>query len=180
MKVLVPLADGFEEIEAVSIIDVLRRAEIIVTTAYLDKNPVKGSHGIQIMADTDIRAAESNDFKAIVLPGGMPGSENLKNNEDVKNYIMRINKDGGIVAAICAAPMVLGNMGILNNRNAVCYPGFEKELKGASIQESPVVADGNIITGRGAGKALLFSLEIVKRLKGEDIMKNLKEKMLVD
>ncbi len=180
MKVLVPLADGFEEIEAVTIIDVLRRAEIIVTTAYLDKNPVKGSHGIQIMADTDIRTAESSDFNAIVLPGGMPGSENLKNNEDVKNNIIKINKDGGIVAAICAAPIVLGNIGILKNRNAVCYPGFEKELKGASVLENPVVIDDNIITGSGAGKALLFSLEIVKKLKGEDIMKNLKEQMLVD
>jgi len=179
MKVLVPLAPGFEEIEAVTIIDVLRRASIIVTTAHLSGSPVTGSHNITISADTDIKTVSAADFQCIVLPGGMPGSENLKNNTAIISLVQKIHASGGIVAAICAAPLVLGHAGVLQNKNATCYPGFEATMKGAQCRNEPVVADGNIVTGRGAGCALPFALKLVELIKDKKTSDDLKEGMQV-
>ncbi len=180
MKVLIPLAEGFEEIEAVTIIDTLRRAEIDAITAYLEKNPVSGSHNIQIIADIGINDIEAEEIDAIILPGGMPGSENIKNNAAITSIIKKIYKKKGIIGAICAAPIALGALGALEGKNATCYPGFENQLKGATVCKKPVVADGNIITGNAAGSALHFALEVVRKIKGEDVMLSLKEKMRIN
>jgi protein deglycase len=179
MRVLVPLAEGFEEIEAVSIIDVLRRAEINVVTAFLKKNPVTGSHGISITADNDLKEINMVDFSAIILPGGMPGSENLKNSDRIISIVKHIYSRGGIVGAICAAPVVLEQAGILYGKRAACFPGIEAELKDAIHDKNPVVTDGNIVTGRGPGCAIPFALELVGILKSRDVMEGLRKNMQV-
>jgi 4-methyl-5(b-hydroxyethyl)-thiazole monophosphate biosynthesis len=179
MKVLVPLAQGFEEIEAVAIIDVLRRASIAVTTVHLSGTPVTGSHNIVIDADTGINTVNVEEFSCIVLPGGMPGSENLKNNSAVISLIQKIHSSGGIIAAICAAPLVLGHAGLLKNKNATCFPGFEATMKGAQCRNEPVVVDGNIVTGRGPGSAIPFALKLVELMKDKKTADNLKEGMQV-
>jgi 4-methyl-5(b-hydroxyethyl)-thiazole monophosphate biosynthesis len=179
MKAIIPLAEGFEEIEAVSIIDVLRRAEIEVTTAYLDANPVRGAHDIAITADVDINSVKAGDFKWIILPGGMPGSANLKKNEIVISLIKQIFSSGGYAAAICAAPIVLAEAGILADKRVTCYPGYEKELGRARLVNSPVVVDGKIITGKGAGCAIPFALQIAGIIKSSDVKNDLKERLQV-
>jgi len=179
MKVLVPLAPGFEEIEAVTIIDILRRAQIHVTTAHLGENPVTGSHNITVSADIDIKKTSPGNFNCIVLPGGMPGSNNLKGNQHVISLIKEINKSGGIVSAICAAPIVLGYAGILHGKKAVCFPGFEKELNGAIISDSFIETDGNILTGKGPGCAIKFSLKLIELISGKNISDNVKESLQI-
>ncbi len=180
MNILVPLAEGFEEIEAVTIIDVLRRADIKVTTAYIDKNPVTGSHDIPVTADIEIKTINESEISGIVLPGGMPGSDNLKKNNKVIELVKKINLNGGLTGAICAAPIVLGHAGLLHGKKATCYPGFEEHLKGAIIvKKGPVVTDGNIITARGPGCAMAFALEIIASVNGEDQMTRLKNSMQV-
>ncbi len=176
MKVLVPLAEGFEEIEAVTIIDLLRRSGIETVTAALTSNPVKGSHGITVTADEIFD--EKSDFDAIVLPGGMPGSKNLKNDPRIINIIRRINRSGGLTAAICAAPIVLSEAGVLKNRKFTCYPGYEKDIpEGIHIKEH-VVIDGSIITGMGAGPAPLFTLKIIEYLKDKETAQRIKEQII--
>ncbi len=179
MRLIVPLATGFEEIEAVTIIDVLRRAEIDIISVFLDVNPVKGAHGISIVADSHIDDAKDYDISGIVLPGGMPGSENLKNDFRIIEHVTKINTKGGIVAAVCAAPLVLGHAGILSGKKATCFPGFEHLLQGAEIIDMPVVIDDNIITGRGPGCALPFALEIVSRIASTETARSLKDSMQV-
>jgi protein deglycase len=179
MKIVVPLAEGLEEIEAVSIIDVLRRANLDVTTAYIQDNPVKGSHNILITADKSLESLKATDFNCIVLPGGMPGSEHLKNSDTVNSFVKHIYSKGGYVGAICAAPIVLGHAGILYDHRATCFPGNENQLEGAIIVDEPVVVDRTIITGKGPGCAIPFSLELVKILAGEEISNGLKNAMQV-
>jgi 4-methyl-5(b-hydroxyethyl)-thiazole monophosphate biosynthesis len=179
MKILVPLAEGFEEIEAVSIIDILRRADITVVTAYLDKNPVTGSHGIPVTADRKISDLKASDFYAMVLPGGMPGSEHLKNDAHIISLLKEIHGAGGLIGAICAAPMVLGHAGLLAGKKATCYPGYESEMTGAVHVDAPVVADGKIITGKGAGCAVPFALEIVGILGGGNLKDALRTNLQV-
>ena len=179
MKVIVPFAEGFEEIEAVTIVDVLRRADIDVTTAYIDKNPVTGSHNIPVMADKSLSELTPAEFNCIILPGGMPGSINLNNSDTVLSFIENINSKGGYTAAICAAPMVLGNAGLLQGKDATCYPGFEGEMNGANPKDKPVVVDGSVVTGRGAGCAIPFSLELVGLLKGKETMMDIKDRLQV-
>jgi 4-methyl-5(b-hydroxyethyl)-thiazole monophosphate biosynthesis len=176
MKVLVPLADGFEEIEAVTIIDLLRRAGIDTVTASIGAATVKGSHGITVIAD--MLLDEKTRFDAIVLPGGMPGSDNLKNDPQIISIIKEINNSGGLTAALCAAPIVLSEAGILKSRKFTCYPGFEKDIpEGICVKES-VVTDGSIITGMGAGPAPLFALEIIKYLTNEETAQKIKEQII--
>lgn len=179
MKILVPLAEGFEEIEAVSIIDILRRAEIKVISAYFTANPVKGSHNISISADMPLAECAIEDFDAMVLPGGMPGSENLKNSAKILSMLNSLHDEGKLVGALCAAPMVLGHAGILRGKKATCYPGFEHELAGADVLDRPVVTDANVVTGKGAGCAIPFALEIVGILKGEAAKNTLKNNLQV-
>lgn len=163
-KIAVHLADGFEEIEAISIIDVLRRADIeVIVVSMTGKLEVAGAHQIKVIADAVFEAVDYNDLFMIVLPGGMPGASNLDAHVGLKNQIIQFNQQNRPLAAICAAPMVLGNLGILKGKQAVCYPGFESYLKEAEVLTVPVVESGNVITGRGIGTVLEFALAIVEK-----------------
>ena len=179
MRVIVPLAEGFEEIEAVTIVDVLRRAEIQVTTAHLKKNPVTGSHAITVTADKNIDDIKASDFDCIVLPGGMPGSSNLKEDERIIGLIREFSAAGKITAALCAAPQVLGHAGVLKGKRATCFPGFEGQMIEAEYLPEPVVRDGKVITGKGPGCAIPFALELVASLAGKEKAARLKESMQV-
>ncbi len=164
---LVILADGFEEIEAVTPIDILRRAGVQVTVAGLDKDVVTGSNGIRVQADLVLDRYEGLP-DAVVLPGGAQGASNLSNSLHVKNLLTRMRNADRLIAAICAAPaLVLARNGFLDGKTATCYPGYEKNFA-ASITFSAdrVVSDGQLLTSRGPGTALEFSLELVRRLAG--------------
>ncbi len=163
------LADGFEEIEALATVDFLRRAGVEVLTAGVTGDVVCGAHQINVLADITAENIELDDSLAgVVLPGGMPGAENLNNSPIVQNAIDYCINNEKLVCAICAAPFVLGRKGILNGKKAICYPGFEGELKGAQVVDTTVVTDGNIITGRGPGVAWEFAAEISKKLAGKE------------
>jgi protein deglycase len=165
-RVLVPLAEGFEELEAVTVIDILRRAGVEVVVASLGESPVTGSHGIRVSADTPLAALAGQDFDMIALPGGMPGAENLKQDARIAGIAKRLHAKGRPVAAICAAPMVLAAAGLLDGRRATSYPGFLKDAAKTSVTNEAVVVDGGIITSRGPGTALDFALQLVETLEG--------------
>jgi 4-methyl-5(b-hydroxyethyl)-thiazole monophosphate biosynthesis len=165
-RVLVPLAEGFEELEAVTIIDVLRRAGIDVVVASLGDSPVAGSHGIRIAADTPLGALAEQEFDMIAMPGGMPGADHLLKDARIAELIHRLRGHGKPVAAICAAPMVLAAAGVLDGRRATSYPGFLKDAKQTTVVDDAVVSDGGIITSRGPGTALDFALALVGELVG--------------
>jgi len=177
MRVLVPLAEGFEEIEAVTIVDVLRRASIDVVTAALGESPVRGSHGIAVVADAKLDDVRGDDFDALVLPGGMPGSKTLRDDERVLSLVRNATRANRLVAAICAAPIVLDAAGVLQGKRATSYPG--NELPSARYVEERVVADGAIVTSRGAGTALEFALALVERLKSPEAAQKLRAAMIV-
>ena len=160
------LADGFEEVEALCPLDVLRRAGLEVTTVGIGKDTIRGAHGITVQADIPDVMYRDSSPDMIILPGGMPGSSNLDASKTVDAALRAASRKGAFLCAICAAPMVLGKRGYLNGRNAVCYPGFEQDLEGAVVSETEtVVRDGNIITAKGMGVALEFGLELVRALK---------------
>jgi protein deglycase len=161
------LAPGFEETEAVVIIDLLRRAQITVTVLGLEIREVKGAHDITIIAD-DVFSAFNNPFDGIVLPGGQPGTRNLAAAPRLLDLIRETNRRKALCAAICAAPTVLAKAGILKGVIATCFPGMEKELSGAAFIEQPVVRDNNIITSRGVGTAIPFALENIAYLAGKE------------
>jgi len=175
--IAVLLADGFEEIEAVTIIDVLRRAELTVHTLGVNGLDVQGAHGISFKADA--RLDETTDFDALVLPGGMPGAETLRDDIRVLAMVRRHVQEQRTVAAICAAPMALGAAGVLQGRRATCYPGFEEHLAGAERCTDKVVIDGPVITSRGPGTAMDFALELVARLASPEKAQELRAGMLV-
>lgn len=177
-KIMIPLAEGFEEIEAVTIIDVLRRADIDVITVALEGFRVKGDHDIIITADENIENIDGDELSGIVLPGGMPGAANLRDNEKLINLIETNFKKENLTAAICAAPMVLEKAGVISNRAATSYPGFEEEMPSCEYQEKRVVVDNNIITARGPGVALEFAYKIVSYILDEDKASELKKAML--
>lgn len=168
--VLVPLADGFEEIEAVTVVDILRRAGAEVVTAGLAGSEVTGSHGIALHADSTLDEAMERDFDMIVLPGGMPGADNLQNDERIGDLLRRMADSGRFTSAICAAPRVLAAAGLLDARDATSYPGFLDDYRerGVKVSADAVVRDGRIITSRSAGTAMDFALELVAALLGED------------
>ena len=161
------LAEGFEEIEALTQTDVLRRAGIEVKNVGVTGDFVTGSHGICVKADIGIDEAAETVPEGIILPGGIPGTPNIAKSEKAVSLIKKVNDKGGLVAAICAAPSVLGEMGILEGKKAICYPGFEDKLKGAKVTMEKVVKDGNIITSRGAGTAMDMALAIVSYVTGK-------------
>ncbi len=167
---IVILAEGFEEIEAVTCIDVLRRANINVTVAGLSGTLIKGSHGITLAADKKLEQAGS-DFDVLVLPGGIPGATHLAASHKVNILIKKLNGEGKIIAAICAAPAaVLAPAGILNNKNATCFPGMQTNFhKTTKFKDERVVVDDNLITSRGPGTALSFALAIVEKLIGKEL-----------
>lgn len=168
VKVLVPLAEGFEEIEAVTVIDVLRRAGAEVTVAGLREGAVKGSRGVVVVPDVTLDAQDVEAFDAIVLPGGMPGATNLAADPRL-GAMLRAAASGGsqTIGAICAAPaVVLQGLDLLGGRRATCYPSFSKELP--TYEDRRVVVDGKVITSQGPGTAMEFALELVRQLMGED------------
>ncbi len=165
-RALVPLAEGFEELEAVTIIDMLRRAGIEVVVAALAGNPVRGAHGIALTADATLDDVSMQAFDLIALPGGMPGATNLRDDRRVGAIIQRLHDGGGRVAAICAAPMALAAAGVLKGRRATCYPGVLDPAADLTLTDEAVVVDGRVITSRGPGTALDFALELVAQLQG--------------
>ena len=181
-EALVMLAPGFEEIEAVAVIDVLRRCGIKVTVAGLLPDLVEGAHAITIIPDKAIEKVQMKDFDAIVVPGGNPGYKNLRRDERVLEMIREAYDSGKLVAAICAAPAVLSDAGVLENLQCTIYPGMESEAEngGGEVLEDSVVVDGNVITSRGPATALHFALKIAERLVGKEIAEGVRKKTLVD
>lgn len=160
MKIALLLANGFEEIEALTPLDVLRRAGVSVDTIGIGAKTVVGAHNIPVVADITDAEANANDYDGVIFPGGMPGSTNLDAAEFTDKIIAAVTNKGGRLAAICAAPLVLGRRGLLKGKKATCYPGFENELTGAEISSLAVVTDGNITTAKGMGVALEFAKEL--------------------
>lgn len=169
-KVLVPLAQGCEELEAVTIIDLLRRAEITVVTAGLDSKPITASRATVIVPDTDLDTALQDDYDMVVLPGGLPGADHLDNDERIKDILIKMANSEKFTAAICAAPKVLANAGILNNKKATSYPGFldNLNLETTEISNDAVITDGKVITSRGPGTAMDFALTLIESLEGKE------------
>ncbi|HEY3496258.1 MAG TPA: DJ-1 family glyoxalase III [Polyangiaceae bacterium] len=178
MRALVLLAEGFEEIEAVTIVDVLRRGGVKVTTAALGTSLVRGSHGIAIEADTSLDGLRVDTFDAVVLPGGMPGAKHLRDDTRVQSLLCEAAARDKLVGAICAAPIALDAAGLLDGKRATAYPGHE--IRPAIYVEEDVVTDGNIVTSRGVGTALDFALALVERLAGSDTASRLRVAMLVE
>lgn len=176
--VYVFLAEGFEEVEALTVVDLLRRANVDVKMVGVGATYITGSHGITVKADILDKDLTDELPEMIVLPGGMPGTLNLEASEIVQKMIKLCAKKGSFIAAICAAPSILGHLGLLNGKKAVCYPGFEKDLIGAEIQLSSVCLDSNIITARGVGAAIEFALELIKCLKNRALADEIKEAIL--
>ena len=172
---LVLLAEGFEEIEAVTIIDVLRRGDVAVTTASLAGKHVRGSHDISIEADTLLERVNVDDFDALVLPGG-PAAKTLREDERAQALIVRAAERGKLLAAVCAAPTALERAGVLSGKRATAYPG--NQLPSATFVEQAVVEDGNVITGRGPGLTMAFALKVVERLSGAPTAKLTAERLL--
>ena len=162
------LADGFEEIEGLTAVDVLRRAELEVRTVGVGGRTVAGSHGIVVGTDLSEQEVEPSEIEMIVLPGGMPGTLNLERSQAVQAAIDFCAANDRWIAAICAAPSVFGRLGFLKGRRACCYPSFEEKLEGAEVVQEPVSVDGHIITSRGMGTAILFALKLTTLLCGEE------------
>ena len=180
MKVLVPIATGFEEIEAVSIIDVLRRAEIEVLVASLDSSSlVKGANGITIQTDLEVKNVSSDEIEMIVLPGGWDGTYALADDANVQRILKEMDEKGKNIAAICAAPFALNKAGVLK-QNYTCYPSVEEQIRKDGYQgdTAMVVEDENVMTSRGPATAICFALAIVKKLKGEEKFHMLKQGLL--
>ena len=171
-KVNVYLADGFEEVEGLTVVDLLRRAGIETDmVSIMGRKEITGARKIPVLADKLFE--EQDDPDVIVLPGGMPGTLHLKAHEGLADLIRKADKEGKLLAAICAAPTIYGEMGLLEGKNATCYPGMEDKLLGANWQEQPVGVDGNFVTSRGVGTAIAFALTLVTILKDEETAKSL-------
>lgn len=178
-KVLMPLASGFEEIEALTVADVLRRADIDVTLAGLHAGPVSGAHAISVITDATIDDVDVDTFDMIVLPGGQPGADNLNADPRIRTMLGAFEARKKVIGAICAAPIVLAAAGLLRNKKVTCYPSYRDQLHGGIYVDSPVVSDGTIITSQGPGTALSFSLALVALLAGSDTSERISKAMLV-
>ncbi|MEF2686017.1 MAG: DJ-1 family glyoxalase III [Lachnospiraceae bacterium] len=166
------LADGFEEIEGLTVVDILRRAGIDISMISINgKKKVTGAHGIALDTDEDIAQCDLDGLDMLVLPGGMPGTTNLAACEKLTEALKKADQEKRGIAAICAAPSVLGDLGFLKGKKAVCYPGLESRLTGAEVLAVPVVTDGHITTSRGMGTAIAFALELTRRMKDEETAK---------
>ena len=168
-KVCVFLADGFEEIEGLCVVDVLRRAGVeTVTVSVMGRKQITGSHDIMIEADTVFEETDMTNADMIVLPGGMPGTLNLKAHEGLRELILSFDREKKYLAAICAAPVIFSDLGLLRGKRACAYPSFEKELECGQVMRAPTVTDGHITTGRGMGAAIPFALKLTEILCGQD------------
>jgi len=171
------LADGFEETEALVPVDILRRCGAEVVTVGVGKKTVTSSHKIPVTADITDTQASTNGLQAVILPGGMPGTLNLEKSEIVQGFIDYASNNNLYICAICAAPSILGHKNLLQGKEAVCFPGFEKDLYGAKISSKFAVADGNIITAKGAGAAMEFGFLIASKLFGEETANKTRKSM---
>ena len=178
--IFVFLADGFEEIEALTPVDILRRAGLSVkTVSVMDEQVVAGAHGVPVLADVMFDEINAEDAEMILLPGGLPGATNLDAHQGLSLMILDFAKEEKPLAAICAAPLVFGNRGLLEGKKATCYPGFETYLKGAQYTAALVEKDGNFITGKGPGAAMEFAFAIVEKYCGMDKVNELKQGMMI-
>lgn len=167
-KVGVFFAEGYEEIEALTVVDLCRRAGIEVTMVGVKEGTAAGSHGIDVQMDAALADVDFDSFDMLVLPGGMPGTKNLEKCDRLMTELDRFYENGRWIAAICAAPSIFGHRGYLKGRSATSYPSFEGHLEGAKVTGDPAVADGNVITGQGMGAAIAFGLLIVEKLVSPD------------
>ena len=176
MEALIFLTDGFEEIEALATFDILKRGEVNVLLISLTKDKVVvGKHGVSVIVDCMFNDVDFVRAQMLILPGG---STNINEHADLKRELVHFAGKGGKIAAICAAPMVLGGLGLLNGKNATCYPGFEHYLAGAKITNEAVVVDGNITTGRAAGDSIAFALELLNQIKCKETASKVALKIL--
>lgn len=163
------LADGFEEIEGLTVVDILRRAQLDIRMISISSTKkVTGAHNIVLEADEILAESDTDGLDMLVLPGGMPGTKNLGACEKLIEALKKADLENRGIAAICAAPSILGDLGLLEGKRAVCYPGFEERLRGALVTYDPVVTDGHITTSRGMGTAIPFALELTARLLGKE------------
>lgn len=179
-KAVVFLADGFEEIEALTVVDVLRRGKIVCDICSLNEINVQGAHNINVNSNKLIQKLNIDEYDALILPGGMPGATTLRDSNKIIEWVKKFNEEGKIIGAICAAPIVLGKAEIIKDRKITSYPGFEGELKQGKYCCDIVVEDDNIITSRGPATAMYFALKIVEKLQGENIKKELKKEMMLN
>ena len=178
-KIGIFMANGCEEIEGLTVVDIVRRAGIeIETISITDENKVTSSHEITFETDTTKYKAYFASYDGIVLPGGLPGTTNLGADETVNKVIKEFAQEGKLVCAVCAAPSVLGLAGILEGKKATCYPGYEDKLLGATFTEEKVAVDGNVITSRGLGTTIPFALEIVRYLSGDEVADTIAQKII--
>ena len=174
------LASGFEEIESIVVIDILRRSNMEITIVSIEKQlEVTGSHHITIKTDVIFENVIFENIEWLILPGGMPGTTNLNKHEKLKEIIKKHYEKGGSIAAICAAPLILGDMNLLQGKSAICYPGYESHLKGALLSEEKIVDAGNIVTAKGAGVTIPFALKIVEKSKGMDKAQEIANKIML-
>lgn len=178
-KVYEFLANGFEDIEALAPLDILRRGGVeVVTVSITDDEYVTTAHGVTLRTDAIFSETDFTDADLLVLPGGMPGAKNLLEHEGLRELLLTHNAQGKQIAAICAAPMVLGLNGLLDGKKATCYPGFEENLKGADYTADMVTVDGNITTGRGPGAAIAFGYQLLSLFAPEETVDALREGMI--
>ncbi|HEC81918.1 MAG TPA: DJ-1/PfpI family protein [Thermoplasmatales archaeon] len=181
-KVVVLLAEGFEEVEALTVVDVLRRCDVEVDVVGVNSEVVVGAHGIRVVSDKQVNDIVVEDYDAFILPGGSPGYVNLRGDSRVLSLVKKAFEKNRVVAAICAAPAVLADAGVLEGKKATIYPGMEDEIEkvGAQVEEGLVVQDGNVVTSRGPATALLFALKLASIFVGEEKAKDVGRRMLVD
>ncbi|NVN90199.1 MAG: DJ-1/PfpI family protein [Desulfuromonadales bacterium] len=179
-KTLIPLAEGFEEIETLTVVDVLRRAGISVVLAGLQNGPVESVRKVSIIPDEFLDTIKSDDFDMIILPGGQPGTSNLSSDIRVKRLLVEFSEAGKLIAAICAATTVLAEAGIIKDKRVTSYPTYKDKLNGAFFVDNAVVSDGNIITSQGPGTAMSFALAIVSRLAGQHAADTIARELLVN
>ncbi|MCG7871527.1 MAG: DJ-1/PfpI family protein [Candidatus Thiodiazotropha lotti] len=170
-RVLVPLAQGCEELEAVTITDLLTRAGVTVVTAGLDENPVKASRGVTLLPDTTLDDVNADEFDMVVLPGGLPGADYLDADPRIHAILKQLHQQGKYTAAICAAPKVLAGAGLLDGRQATSYPGVldGMNLPQVDVKSDAVISDEKVITSRGPGTAMDFALELIEKLQGREM-----------
>ncbi|MDR0992226.1 MAG: DJ-1/PfpI family protein [Ruminococcus sp.] len=171
------LANGFEELEAIAPLDILRRGGVEVITAGIGGKVITGSHGISVACDKAAEVIFTSEIEGVILPGGMPGTRNLAASQTVEDALAYCARKGLLIGAICAAPSVLGEQGLLDGREATCFPGFEEKLTGAKLSSEYVVRDGNIITAKGAGVAAEFGFALLTALKDEETAETVRRAM---
>lgn len=177
-RVLIILADGFEEIEAIAPIDLLRRAGLDVLVAGLTKKNISGAHGISLSCEAVVSDIHLQPFDAVVLPGGNPGTSNLLNSDMVLEIVHNNHRENNLTAAICAAPQILDKAGILTGKQFTCYPGVEEKITHGTFVNEPVVIAGNVITGRSAGSSIEFGLAIIATLLGKKVSEEIQSKIV--